>query len=138
MKKLFVLAAFCLMMAGVLTSCSSNSPKGVTSEYMDCLKSKDTKGLVELLDIEDMLKGEDPVKAKAELTSLIDEKILPELDKKGGIKSYKITSEQIDEEKGTATVGMKITYGNGEESENDAKLVKDKNGNWRVPIGEGK
>ena len=138
MKKVFAFAVLCLALAGTLTSCSNNSPKGVVSEYMDCLKNKDAKGLIELLDLEEDMKDEDPVKAKEELTSLINDKVLKELDKKGGIKSYKITSEKIDEEKGTATVGLKITYGDGEESESESKLIKDKNGKWKVPLEGGK
>ena len=51
---------------------------------------------------------------------------------KGGFhRDYirRIVDQEIDEEKGTATVNVKVTYGNGDTEENKMKMLK-KDGDW--------
>ena len=56
--------------------------------------------------------------------------------KNGGIKSYEALSEQIDESGESAVVKMKIMYGDGSDKEDDIKLKKDEQGNWKIDMGK--
>ena len=121
MKKILVMFTMCLMMA-VMTSCGGheNSPKGVAMAGVECLADKDYKGCMNLTDAKE--------EQKQMMTQLL-EKVGKEGEQKGGMKSYEVVDEQIDEEKGTATVKVKVVYGNGEEKTNEMKCVK-KDGKW--------
>ncbi len=121
MKKILVMFTMCLMMA-MMTSCGGheNSPKGVAKAGVECLADKDYKGYMDLTDAKE--------EQKQMMTQLL-EKVGKEGEQKGGMKSYEVIDEQIDEEKGTATVKVKVVYGNGEEKTNEMKCVK-KDGKW--------
>lgn len=112
----------CLVMA-VMTSCGSsheNSPKGVAEAAVKCLADKDYKGYMNLTNATDQ--------QKEAMASML-EKVGQQAEQKGGMKSHEIVDEDIDEEKGTATVTVKILYENGEEEENKMKMVQ-KDGEW--------
>lgn len=125
MKKLLSTMFMCLLTMALVTSCgSSNTPAGVAEKAAKCLKSKDYKGFAKLVDMPDEEKGE--------LVSLLEEKASEELESKGGIKSYEIVNEDVDEESGTATVRIKYVYGNGDEQTDPMNLVKSKSGDWKL------
>jgi ribonucleotide monophosphatase NagD (HAD superfamily) len=112
----------CLVMA-VMTSCGSsheNSPKGLAEAAVECLADKDYKGYMNLTNATDQ--------QKEAMASML-EKVGQQAEQKGGMKSHEIVDEEIDEEKGTATVTVKILYENGEEEENKMKMVQ-KDGEW--------
>jgi len=122
MKKVLVMFVACLVMA-VMTSCGSsheNSPKGVAEAAVKCLADKDYKGYMNLTNATDQ--------QKEAMASML-EKVGQQAEQKGGMKSHEIVDEEIDEEKGTATVTVKILYENGEEEENKMKMVQ-KDGEW--------
>ena len=122
MKKVLVMFVACLVMA-VMTSCGSsheNSPKGVAEAAVKCLADKDYKGYMNLTNATDQ--------QKEAMASML-EKVGQQAEQKGGMKSHEIVDEDIDEEKGTATVTVKILYENGEEEENKMKMVQ-KDGEW--------
>jgi len=54
-------------------------------------------------------------------------------DKKEGIKSLDVITEEIAEDGNTAKVKVKFTFGNGDSNEEDYKLVKE-NGKWMITI----
>ena len=60
---------------------------------------------------------------------------LKELEKKGGLKSFEVLSEEIAEDGNSAVVKFKQVYGNGEESEDEQKMVK-VDGKWLMDIGK--
>jgi len=124
MKKVLVMFVACLVMA-VMTSCGSsheNSPKGVAEAAVKCLSKKDYKGYMNLTNATDQQK-----EAMAQML----EKVGQQADQKGGMKDYEIVDEDIDEEKGTGTVTVKITYDNGEEETNKMKVLQ-KDGEWML------
>ena len=113
----------CLMMMALMTSCGKghdNTPKGVAIAGVECLADKDYKGYMDLTDAS---------KEQKEAMTQMLEKVGKEGDEKGGMKSYEVVDEKVDEEAGTATVTVKIVYGNGEEKNNTMKCVK-KDGKW--------
>ena len=122
MKKVLFAIAICFITMAALSSCSShdNSPEGVAKAAVECLKAKDYKGYMDLTSA---------TKEQKEAMTAMLQKVGPQTDEKGGVKSYEIVDQEIDEEKGTATVNVKVTYGNGDTEENKMKMLK-KDGDW--------
>ena len=67
---------------------------------------------------------EELAEGKAMITSLYKEKAAPQLESKGGIASIEAQGETISEDGNSATVNLKIVYGNGSEENEDVKMVK--------------
>ena len=49
---------------------------------------------------------------------------------------YLVLSEEVADDGETATVVLKVTYGDGSEEENTLKLRKDEEGNWKLDMGK--
>ena len=123
MKKIVVMFTMCLMMMAMTTGCGSsheNTPRGVAEAAVKYLSKKDWKGYMDLTDATDQQK---------QAMSQLLEKMGKQVDEKGGMKSYEIVDEQIDEEKGTATVTVKVIYENETSEDNKMKMLK-KDGKW--------
>lgn len=135
MRKVFI-SLFVALIAIVMGSCGSdNTPTGVAEASIKCVQKEDIKGYIDLLDI-NTSDGQDPAKSKEELTALFNAKLLPALRAKGGVKSYEILSEEINETGDKATVEANVVYGNGEESKQTVDLVKNEEGEWKVKFGK--
>lgn len=122
MKKVLFAIAICFITMAVLSSCSShdNTPEGVAKAAVECLKAKDYKGYMDLTSA---------TKEQKEAMTAMLQKVGQQTDEKGGVESYEIVDKEIDEEKGTATVNVKVTYGNGDTEDNKMKMLK-KDGDW--------
>ncbi|MBR2234754.1 MAG: DUF4878 domain-containing protein [Prevotella sp.] len=123
MKKMIVMFTMCLMMMAMMTSCGSsheNTPRGVAEAAVKYLSKKDWKGYMDLTDANDKQK---------EVMAQMLEKMGKQLDDKGGMKSYEFVDEDIDEENGTATITVKVTYENQTSEDNKMKMLK-KDGKW--------
>lgn len=136
MKKiatLFGIIALVLMM----TSCG-NTPTSVAEKSVKCLQNKDYKGYVDLIyySEEDEKSPEELEKGKETLVALMEDKAGNEMKKNGGIKSYEAVSEEISEDGKTATVTMKLTYGDGTSKEEAFKLRKNSDDKWRIDVGK--
>lgn len=136
MKKiatLFGIIALVLMM----TSCG-NTPTSVAEKSVKCLQNKDYKGYVDLIyySEEDEKSPEELEKGKETLVALMEDKAGNEMKKNGGIKSYETVSEEISENGKTATVTMKLTYGDGTSKEEAFKLRKNSDDKWRIDVGK--
>ena len=68
---------------------------------------------------------------KAVIAALFTEKLAPTIEKKGGVMSAVPVSEVIAEDGKSATVTMKITYGNGTEEDTDVDMVLTEDGKWK-------
>ena len=68
--------------------------------------------------------------------ALLREKGTKAMEKKQGLKSYEVLSEEISEDGKSATVKMKMVYGDGSEDTQDLKLVKNDDGDWRLTMGK--
>lgn len=122
MKKVLFAIAICFITMAALSSCSShdNTPEGVAKAAVECLKAKDYKGYMDLTSA---------TKEQKEAMTAMLQKVGQQTDEKGGVESYEIVDKEIDEEKGTATVNVKVTYGNGDTEDNKMKMLK-KDGDW--------
>ncbi len=122
MKKVLFAIAICFITMAALSSCSShdNTPEGVAKAAVECLKAKDYKGYMDLTSA---------TKEQEEAMAAMLQKVGQQTDEKGGVESYEIVDQEIDEEKGTATVNVKVTYGNGDTEDNKMKMLK-KDGDW--------
>lgn len=128
MKKMIAIMTLCLMMVGVMVSCcgDSNTPTAVAIKSMKCIQEKDYEGLVNLVNASEQ--------EKQGLLALFQEKLSKQDEKNGGIKSFEAINEEIDEEKGTAVVTMKVLYNDGSEKEQKTKLEKDEKGDWKLSL----
>lgn len=135
MKKLLGIIAF-VATALLTVSCGGgNTPKGVTEKAMEAMQAKDYDKFVEYVYISPK-EGEDIEGEKKMLAGMLQSKGDKLYEKKGGIKSYEVISEEIDEKGETAVVKLKIEYGNGDVKEDDTKLKKDDKGNWKLEMGK--
>lgn len=135
MKKLLSLSIVLLAIL-VLSSCKGNTPSAVVEESCQCLIDKDYKGYVDLIAFKEDMTPEELDKAKAEYVALIESKVVKSQESKGGIKSYKVLSEQINEEEKTAVVTFEITYGDDSTEQKEQKMKQNKDGKWLMDIGK--
>lgn len=134
MKKLSGIVAF-LMALFMMGACSSNSPKAVVEKAMDCIMDKDFDGYVEFINITPK-EGEDIAAQKKMLAGMLQDKYARSVEKKGGLKSYEIVSEEVAGDGKTAVVAIRVTYGDGEAKEDTIKMMKDDGGNWKMDAGK--
>lgn len=136
MKKILFVAVMCLF-AVMFSGCGgAKTPKDVAEKSIKCLKNKDYKGYVELVSLKDEAKmsSEELKKSREQMAVLLESKISSEVDKKGGIDSYVIGEETIDEDE--AKVKATIKYGDGSEKESTVKLKKNEDGDWKIDAGK--
>lgn len=88
------------------------------------MKSGDAEKIAELFYFE-----EDKAEEGKQMITGLMTKLAPTIEKKGGIDSYEITSEKINESGEKAKVYYTVTYGNGEVEEQDADTIF-KNDKW--------
>ena len=134
MKKLLI-SMFVAVVALTLWSCGpANTPSAVAEEACKCMQKADYEGYADLMD----LKKSDDGKGveKEQLAALLREKGTKTMEKKQGIKSYEVLSEEISEDGKSANVKMKIVYGNGDEDTQKMKLVKNDDGDWKLTMGK--
>ena len=134
MKKLFF-SMLVAVVALTLWSCGpANTPSAVAEEACKCMQNEDYEGYADLMD----LKKSDDGKGveKEQLAALLREKGSKTMEKKQGIKSYEVLSEEISEDGKSANVKMKIVYGNGDEDTQKMKLVKNDDGDWKLTMGK--
>lgn len=133
MKKLFI-SMFVAVVAFTLWSCGpANTPSAVAEEACKCVQNADYEGYVELMDLKETKNQESE---KQQFVAMLREKGTKTMEKKQGIKSYKVESEEISEDGKSAIVKMKVVYGDGSEDTNKIKLVKNDKGEWKVSLGK--
>lgn len=133
MKKLFI-SMFVAVVAFTLWSCGpANTPSAVAEEACKCVQNADYEGYVELMDLKETKNQESE---KEQFVAMLREKGTKTMEKKQGIKSYKVESEEISEDGKSATVNMKVVYGDGSEDTSKIKLVKNDKGEWKISFGK--
>ena len=134
MKKLLSFAAVCLFVL-TLCSCSSadtNTPEGTVTKAIKCIIDKDYKGYVDLMNFKEAKTDEQ----KQQLAALVQDKMNKEIEKKEGIKDFKVETAEINEEEGKAVVPYTLTYGNGDTKDDKMKLIKTEDGAWMIDSGK--
>ena len=125
---------FVAVVALTLWSCgSANTPSAVAEKGVKCIQNADYEGYVNLLDLNES-EGTDA--EKEQLVALLREKGTKQMEKKQGLKSYEVLSEEISEDGKSAKVEMKLVYGDGSEDTEKMKLVKNDNGDWKLTLGK--
>ena len=102
---------------------------------MEAAKKGNYEKFVDGIAFKDGLSGEEIEQQKKMWISLLEEKGTKEFEKKGGIESIEIISEEIAEDGNSAVVKFKQTFGNGEVDEDSQTMVK-KDGKWLMDINK--
>ncbi len=134
MKKVMMMLVMAMSMMLVTGCDGGNTPSGVAEKSMKLLKDKDYKGYVDLFYFSEKAKKEEIEKNKQLCVSLMESKATEEFEKKGGIKEYKVVSEEVKDS--VATVKVNVVYGNNSTKDENIKLKKDTSGNWKIDVGK--
>lgn len=129
MKKIILASLVCLL-AFIVSSCSSNSPRGITEKAMDCLMDDNYKGFVDCVYL-----SESDQNNKELLIAYIEESVQKAKEGKGHLrlpKKYKFISEDVDEANGRAEEKFEVEYYNGETGEENIKVKKGDDGKWYI------
>ncbi len=117
------------LVAIIVMACSSNTPGGAALKYYNDVKNGNYEAYVDGIAFKEEITAED----KEQFVTLMKEKADKEYKKKEGISKVEMLSEEVEEDGQTATVTMKITYGNGETEESDVAMVL-KDGAWKMDM----
>lgn len=133
MKKLSYLLMLAIVF--ILSACSSNTPSAVAEKFTQLINDNEFEDAVEMLYVKPGLDADQVAKDKENIV-----KMLTELSKKKTDKdiatSIEATDETLNEAGDEATVTVKMTMKDGETDENDVRLKKDENGDWKVMLGK--
>ena len=123
MKKLF--SIFAVAVAMFMVSCVSApaTPSDAAVEIYQYVADGNYEAFADAINY-NTTDPEELAEGKAMITSLYKEKAAPQLESKGGIASIEAQGETISEDGNSATVNLKIVYGNGSEENEDVKMVK--------------
>ena len=97
------------------------------------MQNADYEGYVELMELKET---EGKEAEKEQFVALLREKGTKTMEKKQGLKSYEVLSEESSEDGKSATVKMKMVYGDGSEDTSKVKLVKNDKGEWKMSFGK--
>lgn len=131
MKKIIRLMGIALIAMAFAACGKSASPEGAVDAFLKSYQKGDYKALIEQTHFRTDLTQEQ----KEQFAKVLEEKIGPELEKKGGIASYDIEDASISEDGHSATVAYTIHYGNGSEKKDSEKLLL-VNGKWMIDSGK--
>ena len=135
MKKSVLLASAALMV-GYLTSCGGggNTPKGVTEQFIKAIQEQDGEKMAELVYYKE---GKAPSSdaEKQQAAAMMTSKASMTYQNNGALKSYEILSEEISEDGNEAVVKTKIEF-EKKTDEDDVKLKKDADGNWKIDMSK--
>lgn len=135
MKNLNYLALV-LLMLGLTVSCATkSSPGAAAKQYMEYMADGNVDKFIDGIAFDEDVTKEEIEQGKTMMKSLIEEKAVPALEEKGGLKSVEVISEEISEDGKTATVTLKQTYGNGEFDEDETNMVL-VDGRWKIEMGK--
>ncbi|MBR5132559.1 MAG: DUF4878 domain-containing protein [Alistipes sp.] len=130
MKKFFMMAA--AVAALFATSCSSPTASDAAVNVYSLIGDGKYEAAVEEFNL-GTADAETEKQSKEMLTSLMKEKVGPQIEQKGGIANCEAVNEVLSEDGKTAKVTVKITYGNGETDENEVDMVLTDNG-WKAAV----
>ena len=123
MKKL-IMALALVAVIGCCAACKSNSadkaakgPEKVAAQAMSAIQKGDWDAYAKTF-------GLDESDTKM-LTGLVEEKLSETINEKGGIKDYKFTGTELNEDGDKATVKVHINYKNGTEEDETMSFVKE-------------
>ncbi len=128
------MAALVVAAGWVMASCgggTGSTPESVVDKAYSCIQDKDYAGYLELIDYKEK-DGKTPEEIRKEALPMMEAKAQTLIQKKGGIKSWEILETKISEDGNSAKVKAKLVYENGDEDDNNVKLVKKEDGTWML------
>lgn len=133
MKKLF-LGAIALVAMFIVTSCGggANTPSEKALEMYGYIQDGDFDSYVDGIYFKESDRKDE--KKMSEFKSMISEKGKQTLEKCEGIKDVEVLEEVISEDGKSATVKVKLTFGNGDDDTKSDKFILDENGEWKSKI----
>jgi len=122
------------IMSLALAACGSKSatPEGVADAFLKDYQKGKYAALVEQMHFSETITQEQ----KNEFVKLIEEKVKPEVEKKGGIASYEIGEVIVAEDGQSAKVKYNIIYGDGSKDENEKMNLVLVDGKWMIDGGK--
>lgn len=128
-----ILSVMMCAIALVFAACSSpGTPGEALKGYVEDFYAGNPEAVYDNLDYTGA-SPEDVERTKQMFAGMWDEKVKPQLEKMGGLKSVEILSEQVADDGNSAVVKMRLTFGNGEVEEEEQKLVL-VDGKWLLSI----
>ena len=113
----------------------SNSPASINKSIYTQMQKGNYKKAVEIM-VENLdSKKASSDKEKAQFLTMFAEKAKESAEAKGGIKKFEIVEEKISEDGLSATVSTKIVFGNGDETTEKSKYVK-QDGKWKLSMNK--
>lgn len=135
MKKVFLLIVGVLLFTTGLVACGAGekTPTDEVKKCIELLKNNDFEALANEIALSENVTEKEAQEFREMIASLGSEKTAKDMEKKQGITSYEILSEEISEDGNTAVVKFKLTYGNGttKDEKYDLKKVDDE---WKPYI----
>lgn len=133
MKKTFFSLLAVMTIALLMCSCSGvggNTPTKVVEKSIKYIQEKNYEAYVDLIEFKEGSSQED----KEQFVAFLGGKVDMTLEKKQGLASYEIISEEISEDGASAVVVANITYGDGSSKEDKMKLIKNAEGEWKISM----
>ena len=130
MKKILSILSLALMTIAFV-SCSQNNPEGVIKKYFTYIQEGQYDEAIDLLYFKKSLSDKDTV----QFVTLIREKGVKDIDKKGGISSVVIDNVQMEDGDESALVNYTIKYGDGSAKSDKTKVLK-VDGQWLIDSGK--
>lgn len=115
-NKVILTFASLLICALALVGCKKDSPRAYIDKLYTATMNQDYETMVDMMPDSEG-KSEEERQGIIEMMKLFDEF-------SGGVKDYKILSEQISKDGKHAVVKVQVTFGDGEITEETAELVK--------------
>ena len=130
MKKIVRLMAMAIVVLA-FAACGSKSPEGAAKSFLKYYQNGDYAAMVDQMHFSKDISDDD----KAQFAEMLQGKIAPEIEKKGGIDSFEIGEVEMAEDGQSAKVKYTLHFGNGTDSNDDMKLVL-VDGKWMLDAGK--
>lgn len=118
MKKLFRLMAMAIVVMAFAACGKTASPEGAAESVLKSYQKGDFVGMIDQYHFREELTKEQ----KEQYAALLQEKLTPEIEKKGGIESYTIDETTMAEDGQSAVVKYTIHFGNGTSNDDTMKV----------------
>lgn len=135
MKKTFFSLFAVMAMTLMMFSCGGggNTPTKVVEKSIKYIQDKDYAAYVDLIEFKEEQNSKED---KEQFVEFLEGMFEMTLEKKQGLASYEIISEEISEDGNSAVVVANITYGDGSSDEDKMKLIKNAKGEWKISMNK--
>ena len=135
MKKTFFSLFAVMAMTLMMFSCGGggNTPTKVVEKSIKYIQDKDYAAYVDLIEFKEEQNSKED---KEQFVEFLEGMFEMTLEKKQGLASYEIISEEISEDGNSAVVVANITYGDGSSDEDKMKLIKNSEGEWKISMNK--